>query len=207
MGHETTYLAYSTAGRLTAPKLSDDQYHFTIWRPSLSHIRVPTLDWKTSLMFWLCHQLRLFRTREYAVILVQKGSEVVHRTCLLPTFWRWPFMNHDDLQVSAVWTDPAYRAKGIATSVSSRAISTFARTGRKFWYITRNDNYASIRVCTKAGFQLMGTAHRTSLLGLRLLGQFVIDSKTNRTEDFECEIEQTIVFEANENPQIDRAAA
>jgi RimJ/RimL family protein N-acetyltransferase len=207
MGNESTYLVYSTEGRLKATAPHDSDIHYTIWRPSLTRIRVPTLDWKTSLLFWLCHQFRLFRSREYAVILVQCGSKIIHRTCLLPTFWRWPFMDRNDLQVSAVWTDPAYRTRGIATSVSLQAISTFARSDRRFWYITRSENYASIRVCTKAGFQLMGTAHRTRLLGLRLLGQFVVDSSTSRRDYFDPSIEQSIGFDAMESQQVDRAAA
>jgi predicted GNAT family acetyltransferase len=85
-------------------------------------------------------------------------------------------MGPDDLQISSVWTEPGYRNRGLATRVARLAVGMNLKPGRRFWYIARIDNPASVAVSLKAGFSLAGTAHRGRRLGVRLLGSFELDN-------------------------------
>jgi RimJ/RimL family protein N-acetyltransferase len=159
----------------------DGNREFLLWRPSPLRLYPPTLRWKHSL-WWLAHYGRIFRNRDYATLLIVNGNTVVHRTCVVPACFRWPFMDDADLQISSTWTAPECRGQSLATMAVRRMVFLFRRPGRHFWYITRAGNAASVAVCRKAGFSLVGTAKRTRRLGLRLLGAFEIDSNTGGDE-------------------------
>jgi hypothetical protein len=144
------------------------------WRPSLRALCPPTLSRKRAL--WSCaHYLRLFHNRDFgALYIVRDGVGIVHRSCIIPACFRWPFMGADDIQISSTWPAPTYRGRGLATTALLQVLAVWHKAGRRFWYLARAENGASIAVCRKAGFVLASEAIRTSCLGSRLLGQFVL---------------------------------
>ena len=81
-----------------------------MWRPSPWRVVPPSLPLASSMAFWLAHYGRMLRNRDYAVLLLFDGSRVVHRTCVIPAYFRWPFMAPQDLQLSSLWTDPIIKA-------------------------------------------------------------------------------------------------
>lgn len=121
------------------------------------------------------HVLRIFSNRDYAIILVHCGDTVVHRSYLFPGYFRFPFMGRDDLQVGATWTDEAWRGRGLASAALRYAVQSHGRPGRTFWYLTSSENAASVRVVERCGFACRSGGRRTSRLGLRLLGAYVLD--------------------------------
>lgn len=150
-------------------------YWTRLWRPSMTSVIPPSLGLKFSI-WWLFHYLRVFRNRDYAVVLIGEGEKVIHRSCIVPAYFRWPFMKDNDCQISSTWTHPDYRGHGLATSGLTRAMALCGKPDRRFWYVCRPANHASIAVCRKTGFSFVGRARRTKKLGSNLLGQLVIDS-------------------------------
>lgn len=150
------------------------RYWVRVWQPSITRVIPPGLDLKYSL-WWAFHHARVFRNRDYAVLLIGEGDIVVHRSCIVPAYYRWPFMKDNDCQISNTWTHPDYRGRGLATIGLMRAVAACQRPGRSFWYVSREANLSSVSVCTRAGFTLVGHARRTRRMGSSVLGQLIMD--------------------------------
>lgn len=164
------YLVYSRGSEPFCPQPLAAGLTFVVWRPSLRRPIAPTMGNQT--LFWmLFHYFQIFRNREYAVLFIKDGERIIHRSCVVPTYFRWPFMKPQDLQISSTWTDPDYRNRGLATSALMEVLRVWALPGRTFWYVTREDNKNSISVCERGGFTLEALAKRTYFLGSRVLGK------------------------------------
>ena len=76
-------------------------YSFYLWRPSLKSPVPPTLG--KGFIFWtLAHYLRLFHNKDYSVLFIHDPEgNIVHRSCIIPAYFRWPFMGRNDLQISS----------------------------------------------------------------------------------------------------------
>lgn len=151
----------------------DDQYELVVWRPSLTRIIPPSLG-KFHGLWWLFHYLHVFKNRDYTAIIIKHQGNVIHRSVAVPAYFRWPFMNRSDIQISSTWTSPEYRGQGLATIALKTAMAIIRKDGRRFWYISRAENYSSTAVCKKTGFRLYANAGRSAPMGLRWLGQVVI---------------------------------
>ena len=155
------------------PSLTDDLpvgYSFDIWTPKLLRPIPPTMHARA--VAWTAfHYAGLFANRKYCVVYIRHGGRIVHRSCVVPRYFRWPFMSNDDLQISSTWTDPGFRGKGLATLALAHIVRTMTAPRRRFWYVSRDSNFQSIRVCRRAGFDFFGYALRKSSLGIRALGQ------------------------------------
>lgn len=143
-----------------------------VWRPSLLNWQPPGPQGLRFLIWWVCHWLRVFGNRDYAVIAFSDRGEIVHRSCIFPKYFRFPFMSPHDLQIGDTWTAPSHRGQGLAVWGVLEAVALSSQTGRVFWYLTERSNTASIRVVRKARFELYGPAARTAPFGLRLFGSF-----------------------------------
>lgn len=148
-------------------------YACVYWRPGLSRISPDRLT-IGSVVWWLMHQFRVFRNRDYAQMLIYRDSELVHRSHVFPGWFRFPFMERNDLQIGDTWTRESDRGHGLATIAITRIAQAAAAPGRAFWYVTDRENPSSIRVVEKAGFQLVGEGDRMPRFGTSLLGAFVI---------------------------------
>lgn len=133
----------------TQPSRELHGLRFTLWRPSpLNPIppgqRIHYAAW------WGLHEARVFRSRRYAVLLVRDGERVVHRSCIMPAWFRWPFMDAEDIHISDTWTDPDYRGRGIA-AFAARLIVAHAEPTQTVWYATQEWNEPSLAVCRSLG--------------------------------------------------------
>lgn len=167
------YLIFVSNGETATVHELGAIYWMKIWQPSVTSLIPPTLGFKYFL-WWLFHYLKIFRNKDYAALLIGEGNKVVHISCIVPAHYRWPFMNANDCQISSTWTHVDYRGKGLATVGLKKAIELYAKPNRRFWYVSRAANKASIAVCKKVGFSLIGSGRRTRKMGTRLLGQLVI---------------------------------
>ena len=120
------------------------------------------------------HHGRIFRNRGYQLVLIRKEGELVHRSCIFPGYFRFPFMARQDLQVGDTWTAPSERGRGLARWALATAIERLATDGKNIWYICDDDNAASQGVARKAGMKLVGRGSRTRRFGVNLLGHFQI---------------------------------
>lgn len=149
-------------------------YQVEFWAPRGVHFR-PAGFGLMPFAFWgVFHHGRIFRNRGYQLLLIRKGDEVVHRSCIFPGYFRFPFMAAADLQVGDTWTSPTERGKGLAGWALAAVIRRSAAPGAKVWYICDQYNAASMAVARKAGMKLVGRGVRTRRFGLNLLGKFEI---------------------------------
>jgi len=86
-------------------------------------------------------------------------------------------MAAEDLEITTTWTDPQYRGKGLAVYAIREILKLKEMPARRFWYVTREANFASIRVAEKSGLILVGRGTRCNRLGSRLLGSFVLQQQ------------------------------
>jgi RimJ/RimL family protein N-acetyltransferase len=124
------------------------------------------------------HYSRVFANREYGVIQLRSGPDVVHRTLVTPRYFRFADMGDDDLQIGAVYTESLWRGRGLAKAAVRMVCDAWARRFSKLWYITSDENLASIKLVESCGFRLVGMGARVDRYGLRALGQFRILTQT-----------------------------
>jgi len=121
----------------------------------------------------------IFKNKDYRVLFIKDGNVIIHRACVVPAYFRWPFMAPADVQISSTWTHPDYRGHGVATLALGHITSKLAVPTRRFWYVSREGNPASVHVARKAGFSLRGYAFRVRRFGVEALGY--LDLKINGT--------------------------
>jgi RimJ/RimL family protein N-acetyltransferase len=129
-------------------------------------------------VWWAFHYARIFSNREYGVFSIFRDNMMIHRSCIFPGYFRFPFMSKDDLQIGDTWTSPNYRKQGLATFALSKICEIFAKPKRTFWYVVEEGQYPSIRVVEKTGFKKIGEGRRTKRFGLSILGSFVMEAQT-----------------------------
>ena len=149
------------------------------WRPGPWRLRPPGAPATPFLAWGLFHLLRVFASREYAQVLIYEQGRLVHRTCLLPAHYRFPFMAPGDLQTAGIGTHPDRRGAGRGLIALHEVFRRHQHPQRVLWYMVREDNLASIRLAEKGGFHLCGHGLKTALLGVGLLGCFQITGGPN----------------------------
>jgi RimJ/RimL family protein N-acetyltransferase len=142
------------------------------WRPGPLRLRPEGLPAVPFLVWGWWHALGVFRSRDYAIVQVFDGNALVHRTCLLPSHFRFPFMGPGDLQAAGIWTRPDLRGRGLGLAALGEALRLCQRPGRTLWYMAREQNHASIRLAEKAGFRLWGWGEKPAWPGLGPLGAY-----------------------------------
>lgn len=156
-------------------------YKWSLWRPSLRNPIPPGPKGLALFIWWLLHAFRVFSNRDYSALIVNMDGRTVHRSCVFPRYFRFPFMSATDLQIGDTWTCPSERGKGVATFALKAIVECHAAHGRKLWYLVEDGNQPSVRVAEKAGFSEAGYGCRTRRFGLRILGQYVLTDRSQWT--------------------------
>lgn len=145
------------------------------WRPSWLR-PLPTGCRSPKFLVWFVFdRTRVFASKGYGVLLVRKGGRVVHRSCVFPRFFRFPFMAVGDLQIGDVWTAPSTRRQGLATVALEQILRIHTNKGSTLWYLVEETNQASIKVAERNGFQLAGFGTKHPRWGLRFFGRYTLD--------------------------------
>jgi len=174
------YLFYAKDSQTNAAMLQHsfiEPYSFVLWSPAIRKVRPVGISESRFIIWWTMHHLRLFANEDYGLFLVYDGLALIHRSCIFPKYFRFPFMSKLDLQIGDTWTHPSYRNKGIATAAIKGIVNLTQRTARRFWYVVEEDNQASIRAIENAGFSRHGRGSRKQRVGLHALGFFEIQSQ------------------------------
>ena len=150
------------------------QYIYKLWKPSITRLVPPGCSAMPFIVWSMFHWLRIFANCEYSVLLIYDGEQAIHRSCVFPKYFRFPFMDKEDLQIGDTWTDTKYRRKGLASNAISYIIGNYSKDNRKFWYLTEEGNISSVKVVEKVGFIKFGEGTRTKRFGISLLGTFAI---------------------------------
>lgn len=138
-------------------------YTLKVWKPGMFRY-VPPHKEKKYFMYWLFHYCKIFKNRSYSAYLLYNDKELVSSCLVVPSYYKWPFMNRGDVQFTFVMTNPRYKGKGIAGKLIKQAIVDLSASVEGFWYVTDTENVASIRVAEKIGFQCHGSAERRGFL-------------------------------------------
>ena len=145
-----------------------------IWQPSRAG-RVPAaLDTPVNRIWARFDRFGLFANRNFAVVAVLRGDELLHKLIVTPRWYRFPFMADDDLQLGGLWTAPAERGRGLARAAMAAAHDHFGTRYGHMWYVVDDTNIASCRLVEACGYTLFGSGVRTAPMGVRALGRFVI---------------------------------
>jgi GNAT superfamily N-acetyltransferase len=142
------------------------------WRPTLRRPLPPRLPLVPFGIWCAFHLLGIFATRDFFILLIRHGLRPVHRTCVLPAHWRFPFMAPRDLQVAGLWTHPDWRGRGLGLAALREVPRHLGAPGRTLWYMVHEDNLPSIRLAQKAGLALWGRGGRVDRWGLSALGSY-----------------------------------
>ena len=143
-----------------------------LWRPGWLHLVPRGVPAYPFALWGLFHLLRVFASRDYAILIVRAGGLPVHRTCLVPAHFRFPFMGPGDLQAAGIWTRPDHRGQGLARLALQELSARLGPSGRILWYMVREDNPGSIRLAEASGFRFAGRGRKQA--GLGPLGAFRI---------------------------------
>jgi len=149
-------------------------YKIYMWRPSSTRIVPLGISFKPFFVWWLFHQFRIFANHDFAIFLIYDGIKLIHRSGVFPGYFRFPFMEKDDLQIGDIWTHASHRGKGLATYAIQQILKHFIKPGRRFWYIVEKNNLPSIVTIEKAGFSKVGEGNRIKRFGLSILGVYNI---------------------------------
>lgn len=151
-------------------------YDLARWRPSPGRPSPPGASGARWFVWAAFHYLKVFTGSDYSVIEIRRDGVVVHRSSLFPKYFRFPFMHPSDLQVGDTWTDPAQRGRGLARAALVAAVALARARGRRLWYLTTEDNRASIAVAEAAGLRLAGRGRRRARFGVHAFGAFELNS-------------------------------
>ena len=176
-----TYQIFSqTVDRKSAPAdvTIADGLQWRRWRPSWTSATPNGVPRSPYAIWTLLHHLRVFGNRDFSIVLAYDAGRVVHRTCVFPPYFRFPFMEPADLQLGDIWTHPSYRGQGLARRALRSALVEGARDApRRFWYLAHRDNLASRALAESLGFQVVATAERTTRFGCRVLGIYAFQQE------------------------------
>jgi len=175
MEPDQLFFATESCTRETQVRELPADYQAEFWAPRGGRLRPSGLGWMPFVVWSVVfHHGRIFRNRGYQLLLIRKEGKVVHRSCIFPGYFRFPFMTAGDLQVGDTWTAPEERGKGLAGWGLAAIIQRLAAPGTTVWYLCDEGNAASAAVARKAGMKLVGRGVRTRRFGVNLLGKFEI---------------------------------
>lgn len=168
---DDTPIVFMTS-KIKEVSIEHTKYNFTIWRPKLNSL-IPPNKPKKYFVFSLFHFFTIFKNNSYCGLLVyDKASpdKVISSLLVVPKFFKWRFMDNDDVQFIYVMTDSNYRGKGIANMMMFYISKQEEFKHRKIWYVTNVWNIASQKSAVKSGFEFIGKAKRIKgFLGQKIL--------------------------------------
>lgn len=151
-------------------------YICSLWRPSWKRILPMGMSRLTYRAWWLFHHCHIFSNREYGILVIYCGQELVHYSGIFPSYSRFPFMEKNDLQIGDTWTHPSHRGRGLATFAIKITAALCGNSRRRIWYLVEEENHPSVRAVEKAGFTCIGRGRRTKRFGLKILGSYVLET-------------------------------
>lgn len=152
-----TYLIY----KLNKLRIQDNfkiDADLEIWKPSyrsIKHSRLPSKYF----LWWFFHYLHIFRNENLQIWLFYIKDEIAHFFCVVPKYYRWPFMSENDVQIAYVVTAKKFRGNNIAYNAIAKAINDLKVDG-DIWYVTDSNNYASQKLAEKLGFEFFANGER-----------------------------------------------
>ena len=176
MNDSNVYLVYKLSGKGVRADVKKRDGDFVQLRPTLRNVLKYAAHYRPLLAWFFFHCFRVFYNRSFSMICYLKDDEMIHRSCVFPGFYKFPFMNKNDLQLGEIWTHEDARRKGVATRAIGHLLSLDCYEGRAFWYVVKENNADSIRLAERFGFSLYCRAQKKSRMGVSFLGRYELTS-------------------------------
>lgn len=157
--------------------LIDKRFNALLWKPTTLEIVPKRIALLPFGVWWVMHYLHMFTNKDYGQYLIYDRNNLVHRSVITPRYFRFLFMEKDDLQLGDIWTMPEYRGKGLASFAIQNIVKLHNKPNRRFWYVVEEHNIPSIRAVENAGFKKVGEGFRKKRMGMRILGSFEIENQ------------------------------
>lgn len=160
--HKTMILIY----KLNKSKLNSEsklEGYTEVWKPKAFKYRHQRLP-KKYFMWWVFHYLGIFKSNKIAIYTYYESRKLAHFFCLVPAYYRWPFMSAEDVQVTYVVTEKEFQGKGIAYRFISSVLNSLSGS-ENVWYVTDKENIASQSLALKIGFELVGKGFHKKYFG------------------------------------------
>ena len=157
-----------------SPQDIRSKYLYYLWKPRSIFSKPPGLPIFPFLIWSIIFfKKSLFSNNGYKVYLILSNNKCINYCVILPFHFKFPFMGSNDFQIGPVWTHPNYKGKGLAKFSVRRIIELYSKEKpASFWYITRAENLASIRLAESLGFEKVGEGERLSPFGIYKIRQF-----------------------------------
>jgi GNAT superfamily N-acetyltransferase len=136
-------------------------FEIEVWEPTITKWLPPNKGSKY-ILYWFFFQLGIFRNKQYKALLLRQDKQIVSSLLVIPTYFKWPFMQKNDVQITYVMTNQQFRGQKLAYKLIQYAIANLLEESTGVWYLTNSGNLASINLCTNLGFNKMGTGSRKS---------------------------------------------
>lgn len=177
MHNKETYLVYKLTNTEVPPKMDSGNPGFTILRPTIYNVLRFAKSHYPFMAWWLFHRCGVFHNKCFIMLCYFENNQIVHRTCVFPSFYKFPFMNKEDLQVGEIWTREDYRNRGMATRAIKYILNLDQYNKKTFWYVVGASNSESIRLAERSGFSACCTAHKKNKMGISFIGNYEISTK------------------------------
>lgn len=148
-----------------------------VWTPRWFNLKPRQFSFLPYSVWWLFNYVGIFRNDQYRIFLFKEQGKVVHRSCLFPPFFRFPFMAAADVQVGDIWTVETKRGQGLSKAMLKHIMSLYPNT--RIWFLCESANQASANLARSAGMQLHGVGRREARFGIGLFGRFVVRSSVD----------------------------
>jgi|SRR5690554_3600958 len=127
------------------------------WHPSFTK-PIPPLSSITYIVFYFFHIISIFKNKRYGAFILKdkRSNKILSQIVCIPACFRWSFMEKEDIQIKDVLTLPSYRGNGFANILLQHIINNYAKENYKIWYMTSENNIASIKLAKKNGFVKKG---------------------------------------------------
>jgi RimJ/RimL family protein N-acetyltransferase len=150
-------------------------YELKVFRPDCLHVVPKGMKKEPGFIIWWFLYLTIWRWqgKSYEYYLVYDKEQLIHYCLLSPKYYRYPFMNNDDIQIGPFWTAEGYRGQGICPTVIAKVMEDYKSRNRYAYIITRENNVNSQRSIAKAGLEVYGHGIRTK----GFWGKFLIETE------------------------------
>jgi RimJ/RimL family protein N-acetyltransferase len=152
------------------------------WNPASDGLPSKGSRRAANYFWWALAKVRGFARPGFTELRFELDEQVIHRLTVTPRWYRFPFMEPDDLQIGNIWTRPVARRRKLARTAIAQVHRHFAGRAARIWYVARADNAVSGALARSCGYRLVAIGTRTRRLGLFLFGQFVIEQLVQRSE-------------------------
>lgn len=157
-----------TLADITLPELTlPDGGYFEIWTPKMKlPLRCKRFPIKYN-VFWFLHFLNVFSNRFYRAITLKNENRIDAALMVIPKYFRWPFMNKEDVQIIYVISHPSQLRKGLSRLTIYYTLQQLKslKVVNTVWYVTTSDNIASQNLCKSIGFEFAGYGIREVKFG------------------------------------------